>query len=74
MNTQSRLFRVVAITGLMFLATSYTSMANAAEGCGLGYHRAINGRCIMNYPGPFATPAPRHPGCWRNVFGYLRCY
>lgn len=77
MNTRSMcsgLFRSGVIAGLLF-AAAYTTTANAAQGCGFGYHQAFhNGVCVLNYPGPNATPAPFHPGCWRNGAGYLRCY
>lgn len=79
MNTQSMCFsgviRTSVMIGLLFLAVGFTSVANAAQGCGFGYHRAIyNGTCVLNHPGAFSTPAPAHPGCWRNAWGALRCY
>lgn len=70
----SRLLRTIFMLGMLFLALSYTSIGNAAQGCGQGFHQAINGRCVLNFPGPHATPARYHPGCWRNGFGQLRCY
>ncbi|HAT2094875.1 hypothetical protein D7217_14690 [Legionella pneumophila] len=71
----SKALRYAVVTSLLFMAVSFTSVANAAQGCGEGYHRSIyNGTCVLNYPGPFATPAPAHPGCWRNMWGQLRCY
>ena len=71
----SGLLKTIAMSGMLFLAMSMTSTANAAGGCGEGYHPAIyNGTCVPNHPGPFATPAPYHPGCWRNMWGQLRCY
>lgn len=78
MNTYSinylNLLRTVIIGGLLFLSVNFPSPANAAQGCGFGYHLSIYGGCILNHPGRFATPAPRHPGCWRNRWGQLRCY
>ena len=78
MNTCSLcLSRILPIIGMLFLvclAIGYTPSANAAGGCGHGYHRGFFGGCSLNYPGPFARPAPMHPGCWRNVYGRLRCY
>ncbi len=78
MNTHSMCFssvlRTVVMVGMLILTASYTSGANAAQGCGYGFHQAIhNGVCVRNYPGAFATPAPYHPGCWRNRWGQLRC-
>lgn len=78
MNAHSMCFsgvlRTVALIGLLFLGVGYTTNTNAAQGCGFGYHQSIHGGCILNYPGPNATPAPYHPGCWRNGWGQLRCY
>lgn len=45
-----------------------------AQGCGYGFHRGYYGQCVLNAPGPYAKPAPYHPGCWRNQWGQLRCY
>jgi hypothetical protein len=70
----SGVFRIAAMAGLLFAATSFTSVSNAAQGCGFGYHQSIYGGCILNHPGPGARPAPYHPGCWRNAWGQLRCY
>lgn len=77
MNTHSmcfsQLLRTIALIGLLTLVGSYTP-ANAAQGCGHGLHRTLYGWCVLNRPGPHATPAPYHPGCWRNAWGQLRCY
>ncbi len=77
MNTRSMCFswfvRGIAMAGLLCVAASYTSVANAAQGCGQGFHRGAYGGCVMNHLGPNATVAPAHPGCWRNGNGYLRC-
>jgi hypothetical protein len=74
MSTSSRLLRASALIGLITLSIGYTSIVDAAQGCGYGYHRGPYGGCVLNRPGPGATPAPAHPGCWRNANGYLRCY
>lgn len=67
--------RTVLMLSLLPISLSFTSIANAAQGCGFGYHRAIyNGACVLNHPGPYRTPAPAHSGCWRNAWGALRCY
>lgn len=76
MNTSSCISKVLRggiIASSLFLAVSYTSVANAAQGCGHGYHR-MHGMCVLNHPGPYARPAPYHPGCWRNAWGQLRCH
>lgn len=78
MNTGSTFFlntvRTIAVFGLLYLALGFVSIANAAQGCGFGYHQSIYGGCILNHPGAFSRPAPMHPGCWRNANGFLRCY
>ncbi len=74
MNIFLRTLRIFASASVLFLFLGYTSTATAAEGCGFGYHRTVFGKCILNYPGAFARPAPMHPGCWRNMWGQLRCY
>lgn len=70
----SRIVRTMLMVSTLILAATYTSTSNAAQGCGFGMHRSIYGGCIWNHPGAFATPAPYHPGCWRNMWGQLRCY
>lgn len=78
MNTRSvslaKMLRTGVIVGTLCFAGTYTSIADAAQGCGHGFHRAYNGRCILNHPGSYARPAPYHRGCWRNMWGQLRCY
>lgn len=70
----SGLLRTMLVLSMLFLITSFTATtANAAQGCGQGYHRSFHGGCIVNYPGAWARPAPYHPGCWRNWAGALRC-
>lgn len=70
----SAVLKTVAMASLLFVAASYTTNANAAQGCGFGYHQSFHGGCILNHPGAGARPAPYHPGCWRNAWGQLRCY
>lgn len=66
--------RTAVIAGLLCAAAGYTTTVSAAQGCGYGLHRGAFGGCVLNRPGPGATPAPYHPGCWRNYWGNLRCY
>lgn len=77
MNTHAMCFswfvRAVTMGALLCIAVMYASSANAAQGCGQGFHRGAYGGCVMNHPGPNATAAPAHPGCWRNGAGQLRC-
>lgn len=68
------LLRMVAMVSLLCLAAGYTSQANAAQDCGLGYHKSLYGGCIANHPGPFARQVIGRPGCWTNLFGQFRCY
>lgn len=70
----AKLLREAIIIGSLCFVASYTSLANAAQGCGHGFHRNVYGRCVLNHPGPYARPAPYHRGCWRNAWGRLRCY
>ena len=70
----SGLLRTTAMAGALCFATSFVSVADAAQGCGHGFHRGPYGGCKLNHPGRYATPAPYHPGCWRNHWGQLRCY
>lgn len=63
----------ISIAGVIILASSFSSIANAAQGCGYGYHRVgYYGRCVLNHPGPYARPINHR--CWRNVYGHVRCY
>ena len=77
MKTRSMCFSTIARTmlmlGTLILAGTYTSTSNAAQGCGYGMHRSVYGGCIGNHPGAYSTPAPYHRGCWRNMWGQLRC-
>ncbi|ARG97707.1 GCG_CRPN prefix-to-repeats domain-containing protein [Legionella micdadei] len=72
--TLSGLVRMVAMVGLLCIAASYTSNANAAQGCGFGYHQSFYGGCVANHPGPFARRVAGRPGCWTNLWGQFRCY
>ncbi|MGC1182710.1 GCG_CRPN prefix-to-repeats domain-containing protein [Legionella sp.] len=78
MNTMTLCFakslRTMLIISILGFMASYIPVANAAQGCGYGFHRNMHGRCVLNHPGPRATPAPYHRGCWRNAWGQLRCY
>jgi|GEM_PF-2356303 len=69
----SRLSGAIALGALLSFGLSYTSTANAAQGCGKGYHVDGNGRCVLNAPGANATPVTGRPNCWRNANGALRC-
>jgi hypothetical protein len=73
-RTFVKLFQGIVMVSGLSLLLGYTAIAEAAQGCGQGYHRNGWGRCALNRPGPWATPAPYHPGCWRNDRGQLRCY
>jgi hypothetical protein len=70
----SRLLHGLALFGILSIIGSYASLADAAQGCGQGRHLNGWGRCVLNYPGPYASPAPFRPGCWYNWAGQLRCY
>jgi hypothetical protein len=48
--------------------------ANAAEGCGQGYHVGNAGVCVVNAPGPGARFLANNPNCWINDNGDTRCY
>lgn len=56
------------------MGVSISSLSHAAQGCGFGNHMNAAGRCVPNSPGPWATPTPGRPDCWRNDHGELRCY
>lgn len=48
--------------------------ANAADGCPQGYSPG-GGTCLVNAPGPWATPDPDNPECWFiSRDGEKRCY
>ncbi|WED44579.1 GCG_CRPN prefix-to-repeats domain-containing protein [Legionella cardiaca] len=70
----SRLIAPLVIGGLLTFGICYSSITNAAQGCGFGYHMTAFGRCVPNHPGPNATPAPGRPDCWYNGAGQLRCW
>lgn len=70
----ARTLRIGLMTAVLSFVASYSTIAAAAQGCGHGFHRNAYGRCVFNHPGPNARPAPYHRGCWRNMWGQLRCY
>lgn len=70
----SKWLTAVVIGGVLSFGVWYASMANAAQGCGFGYHMTAFGRCVPNNPGPNATPIPGRPDCWRNGAGEVRCW
>ena len=70
----SGMVKTLLILSVLVLAGSYTSISNAANGCGWGRHDTYYGRCVGNHPGYYSRPAPYHRGCWRNAWGQLRCY
>lgn len=78
MNKHSMVFsgmmRVLGLAAMLFFTVGYSSVTNAAQGCGHGFHQSIHGGCVVNHPGAGATAAPMHPGCWRNAWGQLRCH
>lgn len=78
MKTQSmcfsKTFKMTLMLSTLVLAGAYASLSQAADGCGYGRHRSYYSGCVNNHPGAYATPAPYHPGCWRNRWGQLRCY
>jgi len=78
MNTQTMCFswllRTVFMVGALFVALSYTSIVNAAQGCGQGFHRGPNGGCTVNHRGSWTVPGTYHNGCWLDRNGARRCY
>lgn len=70
----SRIIGAAVFGSMLGFGVAYTSIADAAQGCGHGYHMNPNGRCVPNNPGPNSTPVPGRPDCWRNGSGQLRCY
>jgi len=70
----SSLKAVLLAGSILAVGMTWSSASNAAQGCGFGYHMNPYGWCKPNAPGPYATPIPGRPNCWRNGFGYLRCY
>jgi hypothetical protein len=75
MKTQSRSFETVMRATLMFtvlvIAMCYPMYSQAAQGCGSGYHRAYNGKCIGNHP--HHNNYLRRHGCWMNAWGVMHC-
>jgi hypothetical protein len=75
MNTKpmriSKIITTVALTGAMYLATGFVATADAAQGCGWGFHRNPWGGCVRNYHRVWVNPGPAH--CWRGPYGRLHC-
>lgn len=78
MKTHSLRFSVLpgalALSTVLTVGIFYADLAEAAQGCGRGFHRNFYGRCVYNHPGLWARPVYGHPRCWRNVWGHVRCY
>ena len=75
MKKKSVRFMAKAVFGaLLVYGLSYTSITNAADGCGFGLHSTAFGRCVPNNPGPGASAIPGRPDCWTNVYGQVRCW
>lgn len=78
MKTQSigftKILGAVTMGAFISLGIFYSAQSSAAQGCGHGYHMTGYGRCVPNAPGPYATGIPGRPDCWRNRYGYVRCY
>lgn len=76
MNTHSMCFsgllRTTALVSVLTLASSYTSIAIAAQGCGHGFHRNYYGQCVYNHHRWGHHYYYRN--CWRNAWGQIRCY
>jgi len=70
----SRIVGTILAGAILSFGLCYSSMGNAAQGCGYGSHMNPNGRCVPNNPGAGATGVPGRPDCWRNANGNLRCY
>jgi hypothetical protein len=73
-NLASKILGPAVIGALLTVGIGYSSLAQAADGCGFGYHSTALGRCVPNSPGPDASPAPGRPDCWYNGAGELRCW
>jgi len=75
MNTRLKCFSKAARTGLMLstllLAGTYSTVSEAAQGCGYGWHRTYHG-CVRN-GGPAVAHVYRQKQCWRNFWGHIRC-
>lgn len=50
------------LVGSLLGAIGYGSFADAAQGCGHGYHRGAGVGCVLNHPGAYSKPAPYDPG------------
>lgn len=79
-----KMLRNFVIIGLLFMAVGYTSNANAAQGCGIGFHRNFWGACVYNYYGPawglgwgWGWAPYRYyynSRCYNTAIGSYRCY
>lgn len=67
------LLTAVLAAGTVALGISAAPAANAAGGCAQGYS-PHGGVCMLNAPGPFATPDPDNSQCWFQSDGLKRCY
>ncbi len=77
-----RLFVAVLLSG----SVAASSAANAAGGCGAGFHRGHHGRCVVNHGALVAAPAaplyaerplevgPRPPCPFGYVWRYGACF
>ncbi|KTC65140.1 Uncharacterised protein (plasmid) [Legionella adelaidensis] len=73
-NYLPKIFGIVALGAFLSLGIFYSTNANAANGCGFGYHATAFGRCVPNSPGPWARPIVGNPDCWTNRWGQVRCW
>ncbi|WP_167100579.1 GCG_CRPN prefix-to-repeats domain-containing protein [Mycobacterium sp. DL592] len=58
-------------TGALATGLGFAPAAQAADGCGYGYH-LDGGTCVLNAPGPGARFIS--PNCWINDNGDERCF
>lgn len=65
------LFTGALATGALAMGLGFAPAANAADGCGYGYHLE-NGTCVLNAPGPGAHFISNN--CWINDNGDERCF
>lgn len=69
----SKFLQATLLMSTLSFAASFSTSANAAQGCGHGFHRVGYGQCVPNhYRGGYHTVRSyRH--CWRNAWGRVRC-
>lgn len=65
----SQLCNVFVLAGSLSLLAAIPTAANAAQGCGHGFHRVGWGKCVPNY----YRGGYHHRHCWRNMWGHVRC-